>query len=47
MERKPVRLMGELTETWVLYNWKDGRGQGTGELEKKIHQVGTGRVGLV
>lgn len=42
-----MKLMGELTETWVLYKWKDGRGQGIGELEEKIHLDGIVRVGLV
>ena len=44
VEREPKRLRGKLTQSCVLYNWRGGRGQGTGEFGEKIY--GVGRVGV-
>ena len=36
--------MGALTQSWVLYSWRDGRGEGMGEFGEKTY--GVSRVGL-
>lgn len=44
VEREPRKLMGALTQSWVLYSWRDGRGEGMGEFGEKTY--GVSRVGL-